>query len=281
MARNSRYFQFPLKALKLATVLGSPPREIDSVSTKVASRVTGKIIDYCVWKVGRGKWDKDEEVAHAMSSEYEIARDWSDGGCEPDINGEPDPGFVACCGAKILGVNYLSFAAIRRCDTSFQEIEGIPGGMKLVRMREGFVWDMFHNRISWRDFATLAAVYAGIGNQPLRRLSFNWIGTMALGFSSKVEGEPGDVKRFGMTRAQIAWTVKKLAKRGFFVLAPLNRRHNVYSHRLSQNQLNQSVAKLIVQRTAKRSAAENRTDIQRMVDLMRVKGDPSSGASRL
>jgi hypothetical protein len=118
---------------------------------------------------------------------------------------------------------------------SFKTIEKLAshGGRKQVRLRSDIFWEGVNGKWSWRDLATLCAVYAGIGANQMTRLSFDYIAVMALGFSSKDELSAAKQESNRLNRKKTGYTVRTLASRGFFVSASPNYRHVWYSNSMT------------------------------------------------
>ena len=142
------------------------------------------------------------------------------------------------------------------------------GGTQLCRLRKNICFDARDSDgWSWRDVATLAAVYTGIGRRPCARLSYDRIGAMAMGFNGQKDRDAKNCKRHQLTDRQTKWTVDRLRDRGFFVCASPNRRHVYYSHRMNLVELIEHLAQQAVQRSKLSSATITETIRKRQLEI--------------
>lgn len=107
---------------------------------------------------------------------------------------------------------------------------------------------------TWREFAVLSAMYAGVGGRNMQRLSYDHIRTMASGFNGQAQFKDC-WKRLADPRLsvdKVRTTVSNIVKRGFFRRVCPNRRHVYYSCRLTQEQLENAVVERVVAKEVKR-----------------------------
>lgn len=216
-----KYFQFPLKALRLA---GKP---IDTVADDDGRRIIGNIIDYSVWQVGSDYWNADSKQAEILANEHASTN-------PDDVEMDSENAVIVLAGAQVLGVqwsNGLQEQFIPGIQKNHETITKIPGGNTLVRIRADLLWSA-KDHWNWREFTTLAAVYAGIGRNEMKRLTFDRIGAMAMGFSGQRERDGFNAKAMQLTDRRTKTTVEKLERRKLFVRASANGRHVFYSHRM-------------------------------------------------
>jgi hypothetical protein len=222
MSKDDKYFQFPISALQMK-------KPLEKVTTEQMVEVANTIIEYSVVEAGKAfKRTKNEDVIEAVLKESEH--------CLEDVDELSEHKKDLILGFRVCNV---SLNGGRVSDETFKKnwelLKFRKGGEKQLRLRNDIVWDV-KNQISdlkWRDFAILCAVYAGIGAASTTRLSFEYIGCMSLGYSSKEKLKAAHMQQLIPKRHTVRYTVRKLADRGFFTYLSPNKRHNYYSNSTS------------------------------------------------
>lgn len=235
MAKSDRYFQFPLAALYLNA------KPLDEVTHDDKQKAIQNII--CCSAVSLGESVQDSEHA------YDKANDFADRNRVKWYD-EYDPfhvGLLIAC--NMLDLRPGGLGCFRQAE---HFLSSLTFGRKLVRLRTDLLWERHNDQSkSWREFAVLCAIYAGVGNKKMARLSYDQIRSMAMGFSGKKEYEdqfPMHKKDRRLTVRQTQWTVQQLHRRNLFAMASANGRHNHYSHRMSQKELVIALAEQIAKR---------------------------------
>jgi len=114
-------------------------------------------------------------------------------------------------------------------------------------------------------FATLCAVYAGIGARDVSRQSYDQIGAIALGYNGQTERDANNAGKYQVTSRKTQCTVDLLSTmddRKLYSKACPNSRHLYYTNSLSLDELNFRLAK----RPQKRTAS---SDITRSIQQLR------------
>ena len=165
-------------------------------------------------------------------------------------------------------------------------IEQIHGPYPLVRIDVDWVLQAFHETgISYDELVVLVAIYSKIGDKegPVR-ITQDEIWRRGLGCKSK------DVfrtlnpyyKKF-LTQRRVRSVIERLAERNFFARITYGRRHTYYSHRLTQEELEDEVFKSKTYRARARQARIARdTELTRRIQAERRKragGDATEGAT--
>lgn len=147
------------------------------------------------------------------------------------------------------------------------------GGNNSVRVRSDIFLDAYS--WTWRDFAYLCAIYAGIGDcgtkvKRAKLLRTDQISAMACGFSRKCS----DCEGYMLDRYAANRTINKLVGRNLFVRASADNRNFFYSHRMSTEEIASFVVDDAVER--KRRQTKLKTDILRrevMKKLAAISGE--------
>ncbi len=230
--REGKYFQFPIRALRVGC-------RLDAVTREQAGQVFSNAIDYSI--IGLATELQNDERLDVLADAYLAGHD------AKDSENETVRAVAAAC--EVLGVNApnLSKAKAKAFADSWQRIERVPGSNLLVRVRADFMWEM---RDSWafRDAALLCGLYAGVGDATFKRLDCNRIRTLAMGFASGAELEQHGARLPKLTDRQVRHTLSQLERRKLFQRATPDGRHTYYSHRLSEQEMISALAQLVVKR---------------------------------
>lgn len=260
-----KYFQFPLSVLSY----GDNPRQ----------RIS-EMISWCSVKTGENAAENMDQYALAGMTQRLIDKI---GDREHDFV-EDDQEHINCLlGGDILSVRIGSFAnavtEYRRIQAHFAMQMARHGPEPLVRVRSDIVWDALHERIPYREFAVLCAIYSVIGDKewPVK-ITRETINTRFLGYKNEAVASSYGFRRDGMkelTERKLKDTIKKLEARGFFVKVNPSRTEAYFSHRMSRRELADAVIKVKSKRLAFQAdvSAEN-ARIQ--LELNRRKGKPTS-----
>lgn len=257
MSETGNYMQFPVGAL----YRGKP---IDQVDHEEKSERIAGIMNYCIVDVGttlRNKKPYEMVLAMAQRQAEKLGIELD----EPSTND-----LILLSGAEQLGiqVGHTTWSHYKNSHSFIIESASQTGGTQLCRLRKNICFDARDSEgWSWRDVATLAAVYTGIGSRQCARLSYDRIGSMALGFNGQKDRDAKKCKKHQLTDRQTKWTVDRLRDRGFFVCASPNRRHVYYSHRMNLVQLIEHLAQQAVQRSKLSAATITETIQKRQLEI--------------
>ncbi|QDV66161.1 hypothetical protein [Crateriforma conspicua] len=240
MSTTDKFFQFPIAALRT-------DKRLDEIDEHEKRRTIGRIIDYSIQHVAFTADGLSSEDVEAAADNY----------CEsnPSVTKPPSRWKRQILyAADILGVSYSGDPNYNATRDVFNEINTCPGGDRQVRVRTDLVWSA-RDEESWtfRQFAVLAAIYAGVGANKKARLSFDYIAAMACGCSTMAEYDQHVPPENRMSRRQVRWTVESLDDRGLFARATPDGRRMHYSMRLSKPELMTMLAEELAKKEAKRS----------------------------
>lgn len=254
---DHHYLQFPVGALYRG-------KRIDQVDLEEKSERIADIMRFCIVDVGTTlKTDKPYETVLAMAQRQAKTK-----GIELDEPSNND--LILLSGADQLGMELgnTTFSHYGASHSFIIETASQTGGTQLCRLRRDICFDARDSEgWSWRDVATLAAVYTGIGSRQCARLSYDRIGSMAMGFNGQKDRDARKGKKHQLTDRQTKWTVDRLRDRGFFVCASPNRRHVYYSHRMNLTQLIEHLAQQAVQRSKLSAATITETIRKRQLEI--------------
>lgn len=127
------------------------------------------------------------------------------------------------------------------------EVDAIPGGATRVRLRSDLFWDaLLNSRFTPVEFFTLCAVYAGIGDRPMKKLYRQHLVALSAGYSSQKELSGLGYHDRTLTESQLRYSMDRMEARGFFARIPANRRQTWYSNSMSLTDLVAEVARIEV-----------------------------------
>jgi hypothetical protein len=120
------------------------------------------------------------------------------------------------------------------------------GGQPLVRVRKDFVFDARDHKLSYREFATYAALLSCIGSKQYPvRVTREQIQARMLGYKTSAVMRAALPERADgatpLTIRQVGYTLDQLHERGFFVRARANERQTFYSIRHKQEAMEAAV----------------------------------------
>jgi hypothetical protein len=249
--REGKYFQFPIKALRVGCGL-------DAVTREQAFDVFNGAIEYSIMALA-SELQNDErlDVLAAAYLERHPCK------ASKDEENESVQALAAAC--EVLGVVVsLSKSHVKAYGDSWQRIESIPGEGLLVRVRADLMWE-FRNSWAFRDAALLCGVYSGVGGKvPYKRVTAERIRTLAMGFASGAEREQHGAKLPMLTERKVRWTLGKLERRGLFQSATPTKRCTYYSHRLSERDFIEVLA------MREKESIQRKTDTKRAAILARA-----------
>lgn len=269
MSRHDKYSTFPIACLQLGKALD------DVTADEARERIT-QIVSRCIIELARhyeDVLDSDENddlvKVYAMAERHKSCKEPIDN----DKRFDADTYHAYLAAEQTLGWNFEGNQ--KQAETYTKELErrvNWNAGKKLTRVRQDLLSQAMTGSLPWRDFAMLAAVYAGCFNEKKTpvRISRNQISAMALGYgSTKLRTtHASDVPQLSDHAA--SRTIAKLWKRKLFSKASPNGRHMYYSHRMSQDQLMLYVAQIKAARLKKQLETRTATDVQNEVNAAAV-----------
>ena len=248
--RDGKFFQFPIRALRVGCGL-------DDVTREQASGVFGDAMDYSITALA-GELQHDERL-DVLADAY-FARH----PCKPPKDEENEAVQAVAAACEVLGVAVsLSKAHVKAYADSWQRIERIPGAGLLVRVRADLMWE-FRDSWAFRDAAILIGVYAAVGDATYKRVTAERIRTLAMGFASGAELKQYGARLPKLTERKVRWTVGKLERRGLFQSATPTKRCTYYSHRLSESEFIEVLA------MREKESIQRKTDTKRAAILARA-----------
>jgi hypothetical protein len=245
--RDGKYFQFPIRALRVGC-------RLDTVTRQQAFQVFDDAIEYAAWQLAIDLKPDDEERLDVLADAY-LARHDADDADDADVRA-----VAAAC--EVLGIkpSRLSKKTVRQFRDSWQTIQRIPGAGLLVRVRSDLMWE-FRDSWAFRDAAILCGVYAGIGDATYRQLTYERIQILALGYASGAELKQHSARLPMISERMMAYWLGKLERRGLFQCATPNGKFKFYSHRLSESEMVEVLAQHVAKR-ARRNDDTKRAAIQ-------------------
>lgn len=254
---EKNYYQFPIGALRFDTPL-------DEVSPDDARQRMQLISAWCVGRVASQLYIGDEFWRIADDA----ARD------HPDCDHKDER-----IGRLLVASRMLHITLGSLDDPDYYESAQLNDYTRPdARVRTDIFLD-FRDSMTWREFAILSAIYAAIGRDQLRKVSFSWINALSLGYS-----RPSDaIKPLFLTRYQMRATVAKLQLRSLFTRASANSRDYFYSNSCDQTQLEQAVIaieakKLVrkVERKQRESTARIKAGVLKQLEAIQQSQVPES-----
>jgi hypothetical protein len=231
---NGRFFQFPLCALAFGETERDRLEAIISFGFVDAGNKMFKKLDT----------DIRQQKAKEFCANFE----------KPDDYSQKNTWHVAAMlGAQEIGITVgnLGWSIERwRILAQFRDQFATKHGPDVeVRIRKDLVFETRDNKgITYREFAILCAVYSFIGSAayPVRIIK-EAIQTRMLGYKKReimeTEVAARNDKVQPLTLRQIGYTLNALHKRKFFARARANERQTYYSHRLTQEELEEELFK--------------------------------------
>ena len=226
---NRPYFQFPLCALRLP----------DSQGERLNC-----IISYCCIEVGKHGWAKlNEQQQEAWRSEPPVPH-WR----EAEVSPMHLSHLYALLGASRLNVTigHAPSTAARhmRLSRFLAEVEQKHGRDVQVRLATDLVFEARDDRgLSFPELAVLTAIYSKVGaSKGAVRITREEIWRRAQGFKSKLAfSRETAAQQPYLTRRKVRSLIESLHERGFFARVTYARRQTYYSHRLTADELADSV----------------------------------------
>lgn len=277
---TDKYFQFPLCLLAYEK---TPRARLD------------QIMSYSAGKVGSEQWSAldDDQKEHRMER-YQKSKER---GHPRDYDSEIEAHNEMMMGAEMCG---LRLGSCQKTLTEFRDAsrfrhnnEQIYGRNPEVRIRSDIFWDAFEDRLPYRLFAVLSAIYSALGNKPVMWISRSLIRCRTLGYKSEAifRAEFRNCKKRShdqaepLTERQLRDALDILEERGFIrrlFYKPSQRTY--FTNRLSREELIAEVAKieaekfrLNIEKMAAQRMLQAAIDQQKAVIL---KEGPSKGRAR-
>lgn len=118
----------------------------------------------------------------------------------------------------------------------------------------------FKARDEWtyREFAIACGVWAAIGDNPFRCVTYDKIAYHSLGYTNKKAMELAGVDIKPLTRDQLRWTLDELERRKQITRTPANRRQVAYSRSLTIDDLSRVVGQNQAEQASKRTKMSER-----------------------
>jgi hypothetical protein len=222
MSKSDKFFQFPVSALRMRQC----PTAVDEIEAKQRLR---EILGFCIVEVGRGYIEGHDE---GEVDDVVERSPWKPSGSTTKYQD------AVLCGMAVLNVGFNDPSTTilpNAYKAEHKVIDGLSSGSKILRLRTDLYWDYCDgkNDWTWREFSILCAVYAGIGAKPLARLSYEYIGALAAGYS-RIADLPHNLVT---PMHKVRHTVRKLESRGLLFSLCANGRHTSYSHSLDHQEL--------------------------------------------
>lgn len=248
--QTGRYFQFPIRALRVGCGL-------DDVTREQAFGVFDTAMNYSIWQ--KANELSDDERLDGLADAYFARHPCK---VSDDEENEMVQALAAAC--EVLAVKAtLSTKSIKNYNDTWQTIERIPGSNLLVRVRNDLMWE-FRDSWAFRDAALLCGVYAGVGDATYKRVTAERIRTLAMGFASGAELKQHGARLPKLTERKVRWTLGKLERRGLFQSATPTKRCTYYSHRLSEREFIEVLA------MREKESIQRKTDTKRAAILARA-----------
>jgi len=250
--RDGKFFQFPIRALRVGCGL-------DAVTREQAGDVFDAAIGWSIMhRANKLQNDEQDEQLDELADAYLAVNDAT------DTDNEAVRAVAASLKQNNVRVKCLNKARVKAYGDSWKRIERIPGTGLLVRVRTNLMFEM-RDTWSFRDAAILCAVYAGVGGKvPYKRVTAERIRTLAMGFASGAERKQHGARLPKLTERKVRWTLGKLERRGFFQSATPTRRCTYYSHRLSEREFIEVLA------MREKESIQRKTDTKRAAILARA-----------
>jgi hypothetical protein len=240
---DKTYFQFPLCALRLP---GYDHERLDC------------IISYCCVEVGKHEWARlNEQQRQAWRSDPPVSN-WREAKANPMHLSHVH----ALLGASRLNVTIghapSSSARHMRLSHFLAAVEQEHGRDVKVRVATELVFEARDDQgLSYLELSVLSAIYSKIGaSKEAVRITRKEICHRAQGYKSKlVFSREAPSPHPYLTLRKVRSLIESLHRRGFFARVTFARRQTYYSHRLSPNELADSIFQ---QKTRATRARHNR-----------------------
>ena len=245
MSRHDHYVTFPIWLLRTGQSL-----RVKLNRQTVRNRLDG-ISEFCLNEMQqhlRRRAATERDASEPTWSMFQRIADDEGFDVEADFDE-----LVAYAARQTLGMG----AAVKTTGDSMAAITASAGdittGRKLTRIRADILDAARDGRMSWRDFAILAAIFAVChptkGDAKAGRASCQQLAAMAAGYGSQKQADDAGVAL--LKPHQVRQTVAKLQRAGWFARVPIGR-GQYFSNRLSQSQLESWVAQVEASRQFKR-----------------------------
>jgi hypothetical protein len=262
MSNNDPYFQFPLSAL----AWGKTPEARKSA-----------IMDFCIVEMGRNRGaamttaEMKAEVATWPAENHPAGLRLTDRGH-----------LALCVGMKVLKVAHGNVQTITlNAVTLSHAIAGMAakhGASPFVRIRHDLFWDAFKEKMEYRRFAVLCAVYAVIGAKEYPvRITRDRIRAGALGYKTAAMMTPEVIalRTDGaqpLTDMQIRRTLDELENASLITRVQVSKRKVVFSNRMDRKEMTAAVLATATKRATK--LRNHRDDDQKLQAAIKVVNHP-------
>lgn len=162
MAKDSPYFQFPVKMLASESDTGS---------------LVQNICSYSLWHYGVSLWETTPEQVESLAEEYMAGR--------PHLNGldrKNSEHQIVMAAAERLNVGLSNIALTLSAAQKMHAKYGVTGTQ--CRIRADIAWSAHDDQWPILKFKVLCGVIAGIGNNQAVKLNHRMIQALASGYNS-------------------------------------------------------------------------------------------------
>jgi hypothetical protein len=234
-AEQVRYISFPIACLQV----GQPIQDVDAHQAEI---VVDKCLNWHLHNIAKTANEEDEIVLRVAEREAKTPTYKVDA-----TNLKPDQIrlLYALQMANVLWP--LDLYSIRNNVAADYKTVNASQGASRVLFPVDIYWDA---RKSWtyRQFAICCAVWAALGNNLYKQITYDKIAYHAIGFTNKAAmvaaGKSIDV----LSRDQIRWTIDELERSKMIYRTPMHRRAIAYSRALPVEQLIMQVRKDLAER---------------------------------
>jgi predicted regulator of amino acid metabolism with ACT domain len=220
-------FSFPIGCLRIDKSL----HEIDEAERQV---ILNRCINYHLHDAMQSI-DDDEQVTAAADEEAERKGYWT-----PNDEWTSEE-ITLIYATKLSNFSHGEKNISKILKSVSKSVAEVRVGFSRVKFPAELFWEAIE-RWNFREFAVLCSMWAAIGDNHYRRVSFDKIVRGSLGYSTVKEFALLPTHVEPLSRRQVRTTVEKLERRGFFARCPVNKRHTAYSRRLGQIELIHAIA---------------------------------------
>lgn len=256
--KSSRFFQFPIRALRVDCSL----LEVDR---KQAWLIFDDAIDFAIAEKARKIRELPEDRIVSLAKLYTESSEIDSATASKILSGGHEFLSFAAALAQIgIRLRRLDNSFIKRCSEFRERILATPGSNLQVRVSTTRMFD-FRDSWSFREAAVLCAIYAGVGRAPAKILSRQRIRALAMGFSSVSELEELGNGLPLLTDRQIRSTVAKLESLRYFQRGSIDKRNYYYSHRMNREDMNWYLARKLA-RKSEQATQDRGKEIQELAE---------------
>lgn len=266
MSSDDPYFQFPISAIRLG-------KSIADVTTDERFEHVDRIIDYAIQTYADKAYEYDRGEVEKVANRYAEEQEFS-------LKTIPYWMQRVLYAASKLGVTYVRPPHGTHLQQTKLAIDARKGGRRMVRIRQDILFDVRESDgWTWREFAVLCGIIAGVGDRPKHQLSFEFIQTLAYGCSNEAELSQHIDAELLLTRRQVRSTIENLDRRKIYARASPDGRRMYYSHRMDAAELLESLIDEQVAKAGKKLGQSDATVRIQEAAKKRIK-PPNARASK-